>query len=201
VQRVAACFLLLALAALPARSADAPAGKVLFICTGNFFRSAFAEHYFNFLAIQNRRLDPGDPRRKRVFWVAESRGLDPAQLSPSQRAARMSAFAVERLKRLKVPVPMVPGPLPAHSPTVLTLQDLEKSDRIIALHDPTHRPMLLRFVERHGARAPKELLERVTYWNIEDVVHAPAIPLTPAQQAERALDEVQKAVERLFASL
>jgi protein-tyrosine phosphatase len=198
---VAACILLMGLAALPALSADVPAGKVLFICTGNFFRSAFAEHYFNFLAIQNRRLEPGDPRRKRVFWVAESRGLDLAQLSPSQRAARMSAFAVERLKQLKVPVPMVPGPLPAHAPTVLTVPDLEKSDRVIALHAPTHRPMLRSFMEKHGARAPSPLLDRVTYWNIEDVVGSPAIPLTPAQQAARALDEVQRAVEQLFASL
>jgi protein-tyrosine phosphatase len=173
---------------------------VLFICTGNFFRSAFAEHYFNFLATQNRRLEPGDPRRKRVVWVAESRGLDLAQLSPTQRAARMSAFAVERLKQLKVPLPMA-GPLPAHTPSVLTVADLEKSDRVIALHDPTHRPMLRRFMEKRGVRAPNPLLDRVTYWNIEDVVRSPVIPLTPAQQAARALDEVQKAVEQLFASL
>ena len=113
----------------------------------------------------------------------------------------MSAFAVERLKQLKVPLSMAPGPLPAHTPTVLTVPDLEKSDRVIALHDPTHRPMLRRFMEKHGARAPNPLLDRVIYWNIEDVVRSPAIPLTPAQQAARALDAVQKAVEQLFTSL
>jgi protein-tyrosine phosphatase len=38
--------------------------KILFLCTGNFYRSRFAEELFNHLA-----------RQKRLDWVADSRGL------------------------------------------------------------------------------------------------------------------------------
>ena len=178
--------------------------SVLFVCTGNFFRSAFAEHYFNHLSDQDRRLDPRDPRRKPAVWRAESRGLDPDQLSPSQKAARMSRYAVERLRRLSVPfaVEAATG-LPAHLPTLLALADLERCERVVALHDASHRPMLRRFVDlrRDQARDPEALLDRVVYWDIDDVTAAPAVPLTPRQQAERSLDQVQQAVQALFASL
>jgi len=182
--------------------AQAPAlRKVLFICTGNFFRSAFAEHYFNHLAAENRELGVRDPRRKPAAWSAESRGLDLAQLSPSQRAARMSHFTLERLRGLGVPVPMAPGArFPAHSPTPLALADLERFDRVIAMHAPSHRPMLRAFVERHPG-PPGALLDRVEFWHIDDVTAAPGAALTPEQQAGRSLDEVQEAVERLFLSL
>jgi protein-tyrosine phosphatase len=143
--------LLLGLAIPPARAGGGPAGKVLFLCTGNFFRSVFAEHYFNYLVAQNQKLDPRDPLRKKALWVAESRGLDVAQLAPSQRAARMSAFTMARLGKLNIPVPMAAGSrLPAHTPTLLTLDDLKRCDRVIAMHDPTHRPMLRKFIEKHG---------------------------------------------------
>ena len=38
--------------------------NILFLCTGNFYRSSFAEIYFNWLA----------PREK-LLWRADSRGL------------------------------------------------------------------------------------------------------------------------------
>src|SRR6266446_4485609 len=46
---------------------------VLFLCTGNFYRSRFAEIYFNWLA----------PREK-LLWRADSRGLalDPTNFGP-----------------------------------------------------------------------------------------------------------------------
>lgn len=194
----------MALPLLPLQAADPPVRRVLFVCTGNFFRSAFAEHYFNHLAAVNRSLPAGDPRRKTVAWVAESRGLDPAQLSPTQRAARMSQYTQARLRQLGIPVPTDPATrLPAHTPRRLTVPDLERCERVVAMHDASHRPMLRRFLARGGDRVrdPEDLLARVTYWNIDDVTATPAVPLTPQQQADRSLDEVQKAVAKLFADL
>jgi protein-tyrosine phosphatase len=193
------------LAAPPSPAGDPPR-RVLFICTGNYFRSAFAEHYFNFLSARNQKLGAGDPLRKKVPWLAESRGMDLSQLSSSQRAARMSRYTVERLRKLGVPVPEEPrSRLPLHTPTLLSLQDLERFDRVIAMHDPSHRPMLRRFIAHHQAQGqvkdPRTLEDRVTYWNIEDVTLAPVIPLTPRQQADRSLDQLQKEVEALFGAL
>ncbi len=38
---------------------------VLFLCTGNYYRSRFAEHFFNHVAV-----------REGLAWQADSRGLD-----------------------------------------------------------------------------------------------------------------------------
>lgn len=38
--------------------------KILFLCTGNYYRSRFAEHFFNDLA-----------RQQQLKWFADSRGL------------------------------------------------------------------------------------------------------------------------------
>lgn len=178
--------------------------RVLFLCTGNFFRSIFAEYYFNHLAAGRRRLPAGDPGRAAGAWVAESRGLDPAQLTPSQRAARMSGFTLARLRQLGVPVPTDPASrLPVHQPRRLALADLERCERVVVMHGDSHRPMLARLLAGRRVRGldPEALLARVTWWNIDDVSPDPAAPLTPGQQAERSLEAVQAAVEQLFAGL
>ncbi|MGA2081194.1 MAG: hypothetical protein ABSH53_11365 [Holophaga sp.] len=71
------------------------------------------------------------------------------------------------------------------------------------MHAPSHRPMLLRFVQQHGdqVRDPVALLDRVEYWNIEDVGSSPFGLLTAWWRATRTLNEVQKAVQKLFDSL
>jgi len=38
--------------------------KILFLCTGNYYRSRFAEHLFNWLAV-----------KQGLDWQADSRGL------------------------------------------------------------------------------------------------------------------------------
>ena len=55
---------------------------VLFLCTGNYYRSRYAEHYFNAHAAG-------------TGWRADSRGFEPSPLNPgpinSQAAARLAS--------------------------------------------------------------------------------------------------------------
>jgi protein-tyrosine phosphatase len=196
--------LMLCLGSPFAQAQDAPARRVLFLCTGNYFRSVYAESYFNALAERNQRLSPQDPLRKKVRWVAESRGLDVAQLSPAMRASRVSRYTLERLKQRNLPLAVDPATrLPLRLPTQVSLADLETFDRVVALHGPTHRPMLRAIISRGGpgAKDPEAEPGRVVYWDIPDVVNTPAIPLSGPQQADRILDAIEAQVERLFASL
>ena len=59
---------------------------VLFLCTGNYFRSRFAEHYFNEQA-----------RLRNMDWQAASRGLQPSH----ENLGFMSRDALDRLCELR----------------------------------------------------------------------------------------------------
>ena len=52
---------------------EAAPPKVLFICTGNYYRSRFAEILFNALA-----------REAHLHWIAESRGIAPERVAGSR---------------------------------------------------------------------------------------------------------------------
>lgn len=114
---------------------------VLFLCTGNYYRSRFAEIYFNWHAAER-----GLP------WKATSRGLglDPCNLGP------LSLHTVLRLRDLGVPVP--PG---QRLPQTVTPQDFEAADYIVAVKATEHRPMIER-------RFP-EWLPRVEFWEVHDL--------------------------------
>jgi protein-tyrosine phosphatase len=112
---------------------------VLFICTGNYYRSRHAELYFN------ARVPP------ELGWRAESRGLSLSPLNPGPIARSVIA----RLAALQPPVAHEPrAPLP------LTQGDLEAAARIVALDADEHPPYVLRdFPDWH---------ERISYWRIPD---------------------------------
>src|SRR5687768_2132155 len=99
---------------------------VLFLCTGNYYRSRFAEALFNAVA-----------GRMGLPWRATSRGL--ALERGTANVGPMAASAVRALESLGVCV----GPECARPPAPLTAEDLEKADRVIALQDAEHRPLLL----------------------------------------------------------
>lgn len=115
--------------------------NVLFVCSGNFYRSRFAELYFN-----ARAEAAGLP------WRAESRGfrLHPQNIGP------ISRHAVEGLKRLGLAPPS-----PIRSPCVLEQADLERAARVVAVKETEHRPMMQTYFP--------EWVERVEYWQIDDV--------------------------------
>jgi protein-tyrosine phosphatase len=116
--------------------------QILFLCTGNYYRSRFAEEIFNHLA-----------RQAGLEWIATSRGLSPdpkgntGPISPHTRKA-MS----HRGLRLAEPIRL---------PTALTEEDLAGADLVIALKEAEHRRMLMR-------QFP-DWPNRVHYWHVHDL--------------------------------
>ena len=133
---------------------------VLFLCTGNYYRSRFAEHYFNEQA-----------RLRNMDWQASSRGLQPSQ----DNLGFMSRDALDRLRMLDID-PSEPMRLPMD----LQAEDLRAATVTIAVNEIEHRPLM-------EARFP-EWTERVRYWRIFDVdVTAADTGLAAIEEAVQAL--------------
>lgn len=121
---------------------------ILFVCTGNYYRSRFAEYWFNHLA---SRYGGG--------WSAVSAGLRPDD-GQERNVGPISPNAQAALEQRCVPLA---DPLPM--PRALTDELLDSAYRVIALDRDEHRPML---AEQFPARAA-----RITYWDIRDVPPSP----------------------------
>ncbi len=121
---------------------DRESRRVLFICTGNYYRSRFAEGLFNHLAEQQG-----------LGWWAYSRGLninwiiDNTQISPFTE----EAFALRKIDLRHTGSRRMP----------LSSMDLQGSERIIALKRDEHYPML-----EHQFPGWES---RVEYWAVHDL--------------------------------
>jgi protein-tyrosine phosphatase len=132
----------------------ADASTILFLCSGNYYRSRFAEHLFNHL-VKNTRL----PHR------ADSAGLWPdcRQHNPGPIAAQTIHALIER---------GVPLPATHRIPRDVIEADIRDAALTIALKEAEHRPVV-------AQRFP-HLLGCVEFWHVHDVEDAPpaeAIPL------------------------
>lgn len=152
-----------------------PSPLALFVCTGNYYRSRFAEHWFTHL-VQQRGLN----------WRADSAGLrvDFAQktnVGPISRVAHASL-----IQRGVV----VPDRTSLRMPRDLTVDDLEQAAHVILLDEPEHRPMM-------QARFP-DWEERVTYWRVIDVPPSEQFhPMDAIDPLVRALvDEIASTATR-----
>ena len=130
--------LILSLSAGGQESRPAPKRQVLFVCTGNYYRSRFAEALFNEKASE-ARLD----------WRAVSRGL---KLVASQHG--ISSLARRELMKRGVPKELCQG-----DPKGLTKDDLEKSDYIVFMDEAEHRPMVEKEFPTSDGR-------KIHYWHI-----------------------------------
>jgi protein-tyrosine-phosphatase len=117
--------------------------RILFLCTGNYYRSRFAEVLFNSIATQSG-----------LAWQASSRAL--AIERGYRNVGPMAATALSTLEALGI----VADAACARLPVQAALHDFEQAALVIALLQEEHQPLIL---ERFPAWA-----ERVEYWQIID---------------------------------
>ena len=123
--------------------------QVLFICTGNYYRSRFAEILFNAVA-----------REQGLLWEATSRGTD-IYGAGKDNVGPLSPYARAGLEARGVPIePDLRLPLP------LAEADLAAADLAVAVCEAEHRPHL----ERDFPAA----VERVEFWGVQDLGDTPA---------------------------
>src|SRR5262249_55312936 len=108
---------------------------VLFLCTGNYYRSRYAEILFNSVA-----------GRMNLPWKASSRGL--ALERGVNNVGPMAASAIAALEALGVKA----GDAIARMPAQVTTDDLEGAALVVALKHAEHLPLLQ---ERFPAWAEK----------------------------------------------
>ncbi len=126
---------------------------VLFICTGNFYRSRFAEAVFNHHA-------EAMSLPERAF----SRGLL-AHIVDGELSPHTARAMAER----KIPMHCT-----SLLPTALRIVDFTRARHVVALHEEEHRPML-------AARYP-DWVEKVRYWSVSDLPLAPEIALPQIEE-------------------
>jgi predicted translation initiation factor SUI1 len=117
--------------------------SVLFLCTGNYYRSRFAEILFNAVAA-----------RMGLSWTASSRGLalergvnnvGPMEMSAIKTLESMGQRAVDDFSRY---------------PVQATTEDFTNADFIVALKQAEHLPLL-------QERFPS-WIEKVEFWHVDD---------------------------------
>jgi protein-tyrosine phosphatase len=116
---------------------------VLFLCTGNYYRSRYAEILFNHRAA-----------KLNLNWRAESRGL--ATEKGIFNVGPISANTLQRLKTAGIACPTTARP-----PAQVSEADLAGAGLIIALKESEHRQML----EERYPTWP----DRVEYWHVHDL--------------------------------
>lgn len=123
---------------------------LLFLYTGNYYRSRFAELYFRHLTAQ-----VGLP------WQVESRGL---RLHPGNEGP-ISTHTIQECQRLGILT------APLRLPLELAERDLAEATVTIAVKETEHRPLMrMKFPSWE---------DRIEYWEIHDVDFATADEALP----------------------
>jgi protein-tyrosine phosphatase len=133
-----------------------PAATVLFLCTGNYYRSRLAEHYFNALAAEHS-----------LAWRAESRGM---RVNPDN----VGPMSQETLRWLRGRGIAVPGPL--RYPLAVTDDDFGSAALVIAVKEAEHRPYLEHLFPAR--------VDSVEFWHVHDLDVAPADEALPMLAAK-----------------
>jgi len=136
--------------------------RVLFLCSGNYYRSRFAEVLFNHLA-----------RQANAAWIADSRGLR-VQKDGIVNVGPISRHALEALAARGLDVPA------ERWPRQVTAEDFPTAQIVIALKEAEHRPMLEQLFP-HWA-------QKIRYWHVHDL--DAALPDEALQELEALIREL-----------
>lgn len=143
---------------------------VVFICTANYYRSRFCEHWFNVRA-----------EARGLGWRATSRGLrtwmaDGYGPIASFTIDRLTARGVRLGERIRFPISLAEA-------------DLQSADLVVALKEREHRAMMR---EQFPA-----WVDRIEYWHVDDIDCAPPDEALPECEANvEALVERLAAIDR-----
>ena len=127
--------------------------KVLFLCTGNYYRSRFAEIYFNH---HSPALELNWEAFSRGYRAANSKNVGPISIYTKEALAQREISDYDRDR----------------FPIQLTEEDLKIADLIIAVKEKEHRPFTQEMFP--------EWENKIVFWHIDDIDAAlpkDAIPL------------------------
>jgi protein-tyrosine phosphatase len=117
--------------------------KLLFLCTANYYRSRFAEMFFNHLAVQHQ-----------LNWMADSRGI--VTSLGADNTGVISENTINGLRSRGVDI----GDN-HRSPIQVQTQDFEQADLVIALDEQEHRLYMERWFP--------DWMDRIEYWQVGDL--------------------------------
>jgi protein-tyrosine-phosphatase len=120
---------------------------VLFLCTGNYYRSRYAEELFNELA-----------RGAGLDWSADSRGLAVEELG------HWNQGPISTHTRAALASRGTPLAEPVRAPLACCEADLSGAHLVVALKEAEHRPWLDR---KHPGWS-----DRVRFWHVHDLDQA-----------------------------
>jgi protein-tyrosine phosphatase len=133
--------------------------RVLFICTGNYYRSRFAEALFNHLAEEIRLPWRAFSRGLAIHW-AEGPISEHTRRGLAERRIDLRHTGPERVQ--------------------LAETDLRAADLIIALKDQEHRPMI--------AEQFPDWSAKVVFWDVTDLPYStPEVALPAIEELVGAL--------------
>lgn len=118
---------------------------ILFLCTGNYYRSRFAEHLFNHLA-----------KKQGLDWQADSRGL--ALERGANNIGAISYYATEALAKRGI---ILLDKDEERYPQAAVLADFQSFNKVIAIDESEHRPLMMeRFTQ---------WVDNIEYWLVHDI--------------------------------
>ena len=124
--------------------------KICFVCTGNYYRSRFAEAVFNFMASNSD-----------LKISAESRGLNISAADQlAEKHGELSLFTLDMLNKLSIDKSFTHDKRRRFS-----INDINKFDKFIFLDKEEHTSMLYKVKDIDNF----DIKKKIVFWNVKDV--------------------------------